>query len=65
MLYGKSYKCDDCIKHLRPTRNDDTPIKIAPKKVLSPERGLILPPVSDGMWIGCIWLRIGTGGELL
>jgi hypothetical protein len=61
MSSGKaSYRCDDCIKHSRVTTNDDTTnttIKTAPKKALSPEREINLPPISD---VGSISVQIET-----
>ena len=49
-----TYKCAECVKLLRVQRNDDSPVKTrsasasdAPRKVVSPERSLVLPPVFD------------------
>jgi hypothetical protein len=49
-----TFKCAFCVKALRLQQNDDTPVKTRssstsdlPKKVISPERALVLPPVSD------------------
>jgi hypothetical protein len=54
-----TFKCDSCIKSLRSQRRDDTPVKTrsgsstlvecaSPTKIISPERSLVLPPISDG-----------------
>jgi hypothetical protein len=49
-----TYKCTTCVKVLRLQRGDDTPVKTRssstsdlPKKVISPERSLVLLPVID------------------
>jgi hypothetical protein len=49
-----TFKSASCVKALCLQRNDDTPVKTRssstsdlPKKVISPERALALPPISD------------------
>jgi hypothetical protein len=58
LYYTKSgvstYKCLTCMTVLRQQRSDDTPVKTRssstsdlPKKVISPERSLVIPSVMD------------------
>ena len=62
-----TYKCAECVKLLRVQRNDDTPVKTrsasasdAPRKVVSPERSLVLPPVFDSDKFEALSVQVET-----
>jgi hypothetical protein len=62
-----TYKCAECVKLLRVQRNDDTPVKTrsasasdVPRKVVSPESSLVLPPVFESDKFEALSVQVDT-----
>ena len=62
-----TYKCAECVKLLRVQRNDDTPVKTrsasasdVPRKVVSPDRSLVIPPVFESDKFEALSVQVET-----
>jgi phosphotransferase system IIB component len=62
-----TFKCAECFKLLRVQCNDDTPVKThsasasdVPRKVVSPERSLVLPPVFESDKFEALSVQVET-----
>jgi hypothetical protein len=65
---ASTYKCAACVKTLPPERYDDTAVKLRssstsdhPKKIVSPDRAFVLPPVFDTDKYEALSVQLETG----